>query len=386
MRDELRLWRRHLKSCPLSGRAERKCSCPIWCDGSLGGRRVRQSLGTTNWDRAERRVSKMVDPGFIDRSITATDACAEYLDDCRARGLKKTTIQSYTKTLDCLKDFLEHGHYATLSMIGLDVLTAFRASRIGTMKPSTLRKELKCLRAFCAFAMERGWITKNFAKQMKQPKGAAPVTLPFTPEEAEAILAACDHIGNREAPRVLWARKRARAFVLLLLYSGLRISDAAGLEKRRLDPDGRLILRQAKTGDAVSVKLPAGLVSELKSLDNPGPYFFRTGKEQLVTRTNRMRGVIASVLAKAKIKGHPHRFRDTFAVRLLEQDVPIRTVQILLGHKSVVTTEKHYAPYVKSQQRLLDAAVEKLPSLAPPKVPPKSEVAELALQKAAGNS
>jgi integrase/recombinase XerD len=44
-------------------------------------------------------------------------------------------------------------------------------------------------------------------------------------------------------------------------------------------------------------------------------------------------------------------------VRLLEHDVPIRTVSRLLGHKSVITTERYYAHWVKSHQKLLDDAV-----------------------------
>jgi integrase len=42
--------------------------------------------------------------------------------------------------------------------------------------------------------------------------------------------------------------------------------------------------------------------------------------------------------------GHSHRLRDTFSVALLEKGVPLETVSILLGHTSIKTTEKHYAP------------------------------------------
>jgi integrase/recombinase XerD len=56
--------------------------------------------------------------------------------------------------------------------------------------------------------------------------------------------------------------------------------------------------------------------------------------------------------------GHSHRLRDTFAVNLLVKGVRIETVLVLLGHKSIKTTEKHYAPWVKSRQDALEDAVK----------------------------
>ena len=52
-------------------------------------------------------------------------------------------------------------------------------------------------------------------------------------------------------------------------------------------------------------------------------------------------------------------FRDTFAVEMLLAGVPLEQVSILLGHKSVKITEKHYAPWVKARQELLAANVRK---------------------------
>ena len=72
------------------------------------------------------------------------------------------------------------------------------------------------------------------------------------------------------------------------------------------------------------------------------------------------RKTISRVLAVAGFKGHPHRFRDTFSVSLLEKGENLHTVQLLLGHTSIKTTEKHYAPFVESFQRVLDAATSKL--------------------------
>jgi integrase/recombinase XerD len=65
------------------------------------------------------------------------------------------------------------------------------------------------------------------------------------------------------------------------------------------------------------------------------------------------------VFKKAKIKnGHSHRFRDTFAVSMLQAGVSLEDVSTLLGHQSLRITQKHYSPWVKTRQDALDKAVK----------------------------
>jgi len=325
-------------------------------------------METSNWERAERRLLKMIDP---DAPATPAASIAEsigaYLDDCAVRALAESTIRGYRKMLGHFQDFAAHEAYPTLESFNIEALDRFRASRRGrdqtkAAKPSTLRKEIECLRAFCAFAMDRGWMKTNLAKNLRPPKESSLPTLPYDTSEVRLILDACSKLGNRDHAATMRARERAMAFILLLLYSGLRISDGAALERSRLNPKtGHLLIRQAKTGAPLHVKLPKSAIEALLALPKESTqYFFWNGIGKLATQVGNLRKTISRVLKIAGVKGHPHRFRDTFAVRLLEQDVPIRTVQLLLGHTSVRTTEKHYAPFVKSQQRLLDDAVDKL--------------------------
>jgi hypothetical protein len=74
------------------------------------------------------------------------------------------------------------------------------------------------------------------------------------------------------------------------------------------------------------------------------------------------------------LNGHTHRFRDTFAVSLLEAGVSLENVSTLLGHQSLRVTQKHYAPWVRTRQDALDRAVEAaLTSIASPKAAPTAQ-------------
>jgi integrase len=55
--------------------------------------------------------------------------------------------------------------------------------------------------------------------------------------------------------------------------------------------------------------------------------------------------------------GHAHRFRDTFSISLLQSGVPLDRVSILLGHRNVCVTEKHYSAWVRERQEQLEADV-----------------------------
>ena len=148
--------------------------------------------------------------------------------------------------------------------------------------------------------------------------------------------------------------------ILLLRYSGLRISDAAILERDRLGDD-KLFLYTQKTGTPVWVPLPEYVADALHDSPSDSPtHVFWNGRCLPTSAVKIWERTFQRVFERAKIPdGTIHRFRDTFAVELLLRGVPIEQVSILLGHSSLTVTEKHYSPWVKTRQLQLEAAVRK---------------------------
>lgn len=121
-----------------------------------------------------------------------------------------------------------------------------------------------------------------------------------------------------------------------------------------------IVRRRLKTKTLVNNPIPTEIATELLALTNSNPrYFFWTGKGSPKTIAGKFTNQLKKVFAEAKIEdGHAQRFRDTAAVELLKANVDIRDVQKFLGHSSLATTEKYYAPWNKRQQDIFGGKIK----------------------------
>lgn len=353
----LTLYRRHTKKCGKKSRKYRRCPCPIWVDGTiatdLGVVEVRKSLNTTDWETAAKLMndleagSKEAVAAVLPKPepMTFLEAKEKYLEAVKQRNLARLTEEKYKHLMRQME-----GHFSNpdtkvkyLEKIDIDVLRGF----MGTLKDGPLSrvKKIDRIKNFFTFCLRSGWISENPAEFIEPPIVKDVPTLPFTDDEVKRILDA--------------AKGRRKTLCLLMLYSGLRISDAVTLKSSSLI-SGKLFLRQEKTGEPVYVPLPPSLVEELRAIPLTNGHFFCTGVGRKQTTTNNWRERLNKVFKDAKVDGaHPHRFRDTFAVNLLNKGVSMENVSKLLGHKSIRITEKHYAPFVEKLRKRLEEEVMK---------------------------
>jgi site-specific recombinase XerD len=296
-----------------------------------------------DWNRATDYVRRWESEGNQPAKpvrTTLEDLQEKFLQDAKARHLNYETVRKYELLFRQLQEFATDKGIHFVNEFDLPLLTDFRTSwSDGALSAS---KKLERLRSIFGFAMSRKWITENPARELKAPTVKPNPTLPFSDPEIKKILKAAK-------------QPRLRAFVLTMRFSGLRISDTTKLAVGSLK-GSRLSLYQAKTGEPVSVLLPNFVASNLRRVPHKHPqYFFWSGVSTLPAAISLWRKRLAVVFKTAGIaNGHSHRFRDTFAVSLLQSGVPLEDVSVLLGHQNIRITQKHYSPWVRSRQTRLD--------------------------------
>jgi integrase len=316
----------------------------VWIEGTALGKVLkRQALGTRSWEEAEAMRRRM--EGGQGEPVTIKQAIADFRLDIDRRNLSPETSRKYVRLLRDLEDFAKRA-----GVVRLDSLAVADARRfVGEWPfgPNTATKQIERLKTFFRFCRQSRWIADDPSEPIKPAAIRQSPTLPYTRDEMAAILAACPDT-------------RLRAFVLVMRYSGLRVGDVARLEKPRIQ-DGKLMLYTQKTGTPVYVPLPDVVVNALDTFPHANAhYFFWSGESTKdgVSRTwiNRL----AEVFKDSKVpQARSHRFRDTFAVELLLQGVPLERISVLLGHSSIRVTERHYAPWVKARQEQAEADVRR---------------------------
>lgn len=348
----------------------------MWVEGTVNGSYLRRSLQTASWERAQglaHEIESADDPKAVpekkEQPVAIQQAVDEYLADAKARDLAEATL--YKLDLIFKKQFLtwtKAEGYTLLRELDLRAVQAFRSS--WTDGGLAKKKKQERLTGFFWFCIRAGWMTTSPTLNLKRITVHQTPTDYFTREEYPKILDATGRLDEvlERAYDVEKRGLRIRTLTELMRWSGLRIRDAATLEKTRLIGNN-LLLYQAKTGTPVYVPLPPHVAKALKDVP-PGPkpnqrYFFWSGNghpKSAVADWQRAYRRLFNLAGLEKPDGtkkrcFPHMFRDTFAVEMLLAGVPIDQVSILLGHKSVKITEKHYSPWVKARQDQLAESV-----------------------------
>jgi integrase/recombinase XerD len=348
------LWRRHVPGCSVANREEmRSCSCPIFKEWRVNGKRYRKSMKTRNYQKALAIVRKEEVDGIKQLTLSPPikDACDKYVKDGEARGLKEPTLYKFRLLFRQLQDFATSKGLVYVSDFNLDNLREFRGT--WPNKNESARVKLGNLRAFFGFCHKSKWIDQNYATDLKAGKVVDSQIVPLEQAELDKILKACDKHSHKSRGLIL------RALILVLRYTGLRIRDAVTLRRDAIRGN-RLFLRTAKTGTDVFCPLPPDVVKALVAVLPKGKFYFWSGESKPKSAVGDYQKSLTKIFEAAEVpRAHAHLFRHTFATHLLQQGVSLQTVAVLLGHSSMKITERRYSHWIKGRQENLEAEVKK---------------------------
>jgi len=364
---------RHSPGCKYAGDEFcKRCNCRKHLRWTQNGKQHRCKAGTRSWTRAEEVKRRLEDhlagraPATPDSAVPLSDAIETFRADKQNQGLTQDVLNKYERELTRLEGYAANNDVYTVQGLTRELLIAYQADWPTLYPSSNTRSSVQArLKNFLRFCYDSKYLDR--VPRLSAIKVDEPPTLPLTVKEYERLLATIPgtfsghHCFAPDKPR------KVRAFVQLMRWSGLAISDAASLERSEIQYDKakrlhRIVTSRQKTGTHVSVPLPRDVAKEVLAVPNGNPrYVFWSGNGLVSSAVTHWQDDLRKLFKAAGITSQgnmlSHRLRDTFAVDLLEKGVPLEEVSKLLGHESIKTTERHYAKWQKGRQDRLDMLV-----------------------------
>ena len=259
-----------------------------------------------------------------------------------ARRRSPHTVRAYGAAAARLVAALDSDAWSSLAQIDAATLRQHLAMRRGEgLANASAARELSAIKAFLAFARDRAGVVAEAGPRMRGPRVKKGIPRPITPDDAVGV---ADSVAKAAGAEWIGARDRA---VLLLLYgAGLRIAEALSLNAAAM-PLGEVLRVTGKGGKQSAVPvLPVvrDAVDAYARLQpfilTPGSALFRGEKGGPLSP-----GMIQKAMARARIamglpaSATPHALRHSFATHLLGAGADLRSLQELLGHASLGSTQ-----------------------------------------------
>ncbi|MDQ4082621.1 MAG: tyrosine-type recombinase/integrase [Actinomycetota bacterium] len=277
------------------------------------------------------------------------DAAAELERFLASPALSDATRTAYRGDL---QEFIAWLRARRLSLDAVDARTladyaaALAADRPGRsprkLSQVTIARKLAAVRSFLRAARGPGRVPDLSLPGRRRRR----LPNPPRPRETDALLGALD------GPEPLALRNRA--LFELLFSAGLRAREAGGLDLADVDFEGELVLVRGKGGKERAVPLGEEAAYRLRRyLEDGRPHLARRAGNRLFLS---VRGRPLDTSTLRRLLPNPHRLRHAFATDLLEGGADLRTIQELLGHSSLSTTQVYSHVDAKRLRRIYDRA------------------------------
>ena len=263
----------------------------------------------------------------------------QFMDFLRVeQGVSPHTLRAYAKDLSELSDFLKK---KPKEIDNLDIRSLLASLHHKKLKKSSISRKLATIRSFFKYLHREGYVKKNPAKLVSSPK--VPKTLPKFLSIDEVFLLMETPVGETFKPA------RDKAIMELLYSSGLRVSELTSLDISDLDIKEALIRVKGKGRKERIVPIGSKAMEAIQnylperiSLRKKSPALFLNNRGGRLTQRS-VRRILVQYSRMISLKGNlsPHTLRHTFATHLLHEGADLRSIQELLGHSSLSTTQKY---------------------------------------------
>jgi integrase/recombinase XerD len=270
------------------------------------------------------------------------------------RGAAENTRAAYTRDLDDFLAFLGRQRQKPLAGVeAADISAYLRASAEAGLAAASRARRLSAIRQFYKFLAVEGVIPEDPAGRLSGPRRGRPLPRTLSPAEVDRLIETArgriDGVRGRERVRAL----RLHALIEMLYATGMRVSELVTLPRSVLVGDGRVLLIKGKGGRERIVPLNGAARAALDRYLNVGfddgvaPMvktkwlFASRGAEGHLTR-QRLAQELKELAAEAGLdpgRVSPHVLRHAFASHLLDRGADLRSVQQLLGHADISTTQ-----------------------------------------------
>ncbi len=271
---------------------------------------------------------------------TQRDLVREYLSYCRAeKGLSANSIASYSNDLTKLKKWAEKNGFELLALTRQDLREWLIDLGAERLSENSRRRMISTVRGFYKFLMFDGHLTTNPAEDIVAPQKGTYLPRFLNQSEIESLLAAPD-VSTA-------AGLRDKALLELMYASGLRVSEAVNLKIHDIDIDAGILTCTGKGSKTRRVPVGASAVEWLKSYLALRRKLENIEVERLFVNANgapvTRQSIYLSITEYAEQCGFkgvtPHTLRHSFATHLVQNNADIRSVQQMLGHVDISTTQ-----------------------------------------------
>jgi integrase/recombinase XerC len=275
------------------------------------------------------------------------------------RNASPRTIIAYRHSLNQFKLFA--GPHSSWRSCTAD---QFRAFLLECMKKgmarSYVRLRFAALRSFYKYLVERVELAENPLTAVQLPKTEKNLPVVLSVDQVDELLTAPKKI-ERENQAPGWACARDAAILELFYSSGLRLSELVALNVADIDPFSETVRvigkgRKERVIPVGEIALQAIQRYRLEAKIQSGPLFISKLRKRISTRSVWL--LLKKYLAQTSIqlRASPHKLRHSFATHLLDNGADLRSVQTLLGHANLSTTQIYTHVTVERLKKAFDAA------------------------------